>query len=192
LSHGGVHQIIGPGFAIRESRGFYVDYSGPKLAELDATVSTARFTPDGQSLVLTGYVAGRIDKRPSHGVQPLFVFGINRGGAKPPGPFPDEPKVIFDAFAAVEVTSSGIKGLVTGPNGSNATVLPAGAVQIRGRWARIQVPTRLIPSTGAPLREYEVNFWPRDLPQFGISTVIASFVPENATFPAAGPPSRGR
>lgn len=187
LSHAAASQIIGRGFASRSSREFYAYYNGPKLPELNATAATARFTPNGQQLILTGYVVGRIAKTPSHGVQPLFVFGIDRGGGRPPGPFPGEPNVVFDAFAAVSVTPTRIEGIVTGPNGSNPTTLPDSDVQIQGRRVTIKVPTSLIPPNGVPTSQYRVNFWPRDLPEFGINTVIASFVPENATFRVAGP-----
>jgi hypothetical protein len=162
---------------------FYELYTGPMRPDLDAVAATANLTDHNQRLVLTGTMAGKIDRSPTVAAdQSFFVFGINRGSATNPGPFPDRPDIRFDAVVAVSVVMGGIGAsttdLITGVTSS----LPASAVSVRGKMVTVVVPTSLLPSTGFALNQYRVNLWPRsELPPADFHTV-ASFVPETTTF----------
>src|SRR5262249_41813272 len=71
---------------------FYALYKGPKRPDLHVLNTHARFFyPRG--FVFSGSTVGAINSLQSS----FYVFGVNRGGASAPGPFPGRPMIVFDA-----------------------------------------------------------------------------------------------
>ncbi len=187
---GPIHNVVGHGFAIKVPR-FYAWYHGQKRAELNGASALALTTPDQSTLFLSGQVAGQLPTKTSGpGVNDFYVFGINRGRATGPGPFPGRPRVVADAAVVVAITSTGVTGYVkdlTSP--TPAVALPASSITIKADTLHLAVPTSLLPSTGAagPGR-YQVNFWTSDAVPSTDFTHVASFVPEFRDFPVATVP----
>jgi hypothetical protein len=176
---------IQTGSATKKPR-FYEFYTGPLRDDLNAVKATATLINRRQTLVLTGTVVGKIDTAPAdESDESYYAFGINRGGATAPGPFPGRPDIRFDAVVVVSVEGEGVTGSVTDLKSRSSTELPDSAVSIQGNMVKIKVPTSLLPSTGATLGRYRVNHWPRsELPPADFHTV-ASFVPVSTTFRVA-------
>src|SRR5262249_41857255 len=84
------NDIEGHGVVTKAPR-FYEDYVGPKLAQLDATAAAGVRLANG-SFTFVGVNQGAIDPR----VQATYVFGIDRSGRLPTGPFPSRPDIRFD------------------------------------------------------------------------------------------------
>lgn len=151
-------------------------YTGPRLAELDATRATGKLSPDGSVFTFTGTNAGRITKSPA-----VYVWGIDRGPTPPPSPFAGRPGVTFDAVVIVGLDASlaptaQVKDLVTGAT----TDLPAGSATVSGKTVSVVVPAALLPSTGLAPAQYRFNYWPEDGGP-PVSSSVASFAPENTT-----------
>lgn len=181
---GPIHNVVGHGFAIKVPR-FYAWYHGQKRAELNGASALALVTPDKSTLLLSGEVAGQIPATTSDpSVNDYYVWGINRGGASAPGPFPGRPQVVFDAIVVVGVTSTGVTGYVkdlTTP--APATPLPASSFTIRADTIHIAVPTSLLPSTGAASpSQYQVNFYTSNAAPSSNFKNAASFTPEFRDF----------
>lgn len=175
---------VGPGFGVKIAR-FYQYYTGPIRAELNATGVKGRIS--GDTLQLTGIVAGQIPQTPtSADEESFYYFGINRGGATFPGPFPRKPRVTFDSVVIVGVTQNGIGAIVqTDPN--SFTALDPAAVTLNTDSFRVDVPLSLLPSTGAPASQYRVTFFPATEAPLTSFNSIASFVPEGRTFRVSSP-----
>jgi hypothetical protein len=167
---------------------FNEDYVGPKLAQLDAVATVGELLPNGD-FFFAGVNAGRID--PS--TPATYVFGVDRNGTLPTGPFPGRPDIRFDAVVAVKVVpGQATTATVIDLTGAHAPVtLPAGSVFAAGRTVSVVVPASALPSTGLPPSQYRFNYWPEDGKPG--STHIASFAPEfnNARIGVLGAPNSG-
>src|SRR5262249_9133272 len=122
--------------------------------------------------VFTGTNQGRINQAPV-----VYVWGVDRNGNLPPGPFPTRPSVTFDALVIVRLDSSLTPTAQVFDLASGATTnLPASAVRIHGPTNRVKVPASLLPSTGLAPAQYRFNYWPED--GGAPPSSIASFAPE--------------
>jgi hypothetical protein len=151
---------------------FYEDYVGPKLAELNAVAAIGQIQPNG-SFLFVGVNQGAIDPK----VPATFVFGIDRSGKLPTGPFPGRPDIRFDATVVIKLVP-GQAPTVTLNDLANKTVttFQAPALAISNNVVAVNIPGFLLPSTGLSPSHYRFDYWPED-GQAG-STHIASFGPE--------------
>jgi hypothetical protein len=152
---------------------FYENYVGPKLAQLNAVAAAGELRPDG-NFVFVGVNQGAIDPN----VQATYVFGVDRNGALPPGPFPGRPDIRFDALVVVTLVpgmapTASVIDLVS----HKTTPLDPGSFVTRANVVVVHVPGGLLPSTGLPPSLYRYNYWPEDGNPG--ATHIASFAPEN-------------
>ena len=109
------------------------------------------------------------------------MWGIDRNGNLPPGPFTDRPGIKFDAVVVVTLgpkhhLSAEVVDLASGAS----TDLRAGSAHIKGRTVSVTVPSSLLPSTGLPISQYHFNYWPEDGGP-PVSSSVASFAPEFTT-----------
>jgi hypothetical protein len=154
---------------------FYQFYTGPKWAELNAVKASAELSPNG-AFTFTGTNQGAIKKTPA-----VYVWGIDRNGNLPSGPFTDRPNIKFDAVVVVSLNSTltptaTVVDLASG----TTTVLPSGSVSIHGHTVTVKVSASLLPSTGLAPSQYRFNFWPEDGGP-PVSASVASFAPEFTT-----------
>jgi hypothetical protein len=154
---------------------FYQFYTGPKLAELNAVTASAELAPNG-SFTFTGTLKGAIKKAPA-----VYVWGIDRNGNLPAGPFTDRPNIKFDAVVVVSFNSAlkptaTVNDLASG----TSTVLPSSSVSIHGQTVKVTLSASLLPSTRLAPSQYRFNFWPEDGGPV-VSSSVASFVPEFTT-----------
>ena len=151
---------------------FYEDYVGPRLAQLDVVRATGTLRRDG-SFRFLGVTKGVIDPN----VRATYVFGVDRSGNLPTGPFPDRPNIRFDATVVIKIVP-GQSPTVTVNDLANktSTTVPSSALQISGRQIAVVIPGSLLPSTGLSPSHYRYDFWPED--GLAGSTNIASFAPE--------------
>jgi hypothetical protein len=151
---------------------FYEDYVGPRLTQLNAVVATGELRRNG-SFLFRGVNQGVIDPN----VRATYVFGVDRSGQLPNGPFPDRPDIRFDATIVIKIVPGQSPTVtVTDLANKTSTTLQSSALQITGRRVEVVVPGSLLPSTGLAPSQFRYNFWPEDgLPG---STNIASFAPE--------------
>ncbi|MEO6810511.1 MAG: hypothetical protein ABI353_15455 [Isosphaeraceae bacterium] len=178
-THNPLREQIFDGTVLKQPM-FYKLYNGPKLPSLNGTKATARLIP-GEGFVFTGTMAGPIDP-----AEPaLYVFGVNRGGAKAPGPFPQRAMVFFDSVVTVANGPTGPSATVTllDKDGNPATItnLPNQDVEVSGSTVSVTVKPALLPPTSTPrtrlkLTQYRFTFWTRT--ESGPPNTIASFVPE--------------
>ena len=152
---------------------FYEHYVGPKLAQLNAVAAAGERLPNGNFLFV-GVNQGAIDPK----VRAAYVFGIDRSGKLPAGPFPDRPDIRFDAVVVVTLTpgrppTASVTDLTTG----KTTTLPRNSVLIRGQVVTVNVPEGRLPSTGLDPSQYRFNYWPED-PDPALKQQVASFAPE--------------
>jgi hypothetical protein len=186
---GPIHNIVGNGFAVKESR-FYPYYRGPKRIDLNAVAARGLVTPDNQTIILRGITVDPLPKTITDPTQSdFYFFGINRGGATPPGPFPGRPHVTFDAVVGVALTPNGLTGFVKDLNSNApAVALPAGSVSMKFNVIRLAAPLSLLPPTAAGITpaQYQVNFFSANTPTLDFNQ-IASFVPDFRDFPVAAP-----
>jgi hypothetical protein len=162
-----------PSGIVTKSPKFYPFYTGPKWPELNAVKASAELTSSG-TFVFTGTNQGTINKAPA-----VYVWGLDRNGNPPPGPFTGRPNVKFDALVVVRLDSSltptaAVMDLTNG----TTTDLPAGAASIHGHTVKVTVASGLLPSTGLAPSQYGFNFWPEDGGP-PISASVASFLPES-------------
>jgi hypothetical protein len=152
---------------------FYEDYVGPKLAQLNAVAAAGELLPNGNFLFV-GVNQGAIDPN----VPATYVFGIDRNGNLPTGPFPGRPDIKFDALVVIKlVPGQATTATVIDLTGKDKPVtLAAGSFFAAGHVVAAIVPGSALPSTGLPPSQYKFNYWPED-GQPG-STHIASFAPE--------------
>jgi hypothetical protein len=151
---------------------FYEVYMGPKLAQLNAVAAAGELLPSGDFEFL-GVNQGPINPA----VTATYVFGIDRSGKLPPGPFPNRPNIRFDALIVVKLVpgkalTASVLDLVSGKN----SVMPSNSVRIFGNSVQVIVPGAMLPSTGLEPAHYRFNYWPEDgMPG---PQNIASFAPE--------------
>ncbi len=151
---------------------FYEDYVGPRLAQLDAVAATGLLLRDG-SFRFVGVNQGVIDPN----VRATYVFGVDRSGHLPVGPFPDRPDIRFDATVVIKIVPGQSPTVtVTDLANKTSTTVPDSDLQISGRKIEVAIAGSLLPSTGLAPSQFRYDFWPEDgLPG---STNIASFAPE--------------
>jgi hypothetical protein len=168
------------GGSVNSAPRFYERYTGPKRPDLHVLGANGRFFYPG-GFVFTGETVGAINSSQ----QSFYVFGVNRGGASAPGPFPDRPTIVFDAEIIVATSSDGItatvelldsKGQVT-----STTSLFDTAVVFGKNHVGVIVPAALLPSTSPPGtaqpdERYSFAFWAGISPS--APKGIAGFAPE--------------
>ena len=206
---GPLKDSFGPGFAIKVPR-FYGYYTGPiGFPTATSTPKGSTTAPPsgnplngylnaagakayivGNTLQLTGIIAGFIQATPGPGQEAFYNFGINRGGASAPGPIFQRDRITFDSVVTVGITQKGVGATVTLLNPSTlATVktihLKASSVTTNFDAVKVTVPLNDLPSTGAAPSQYRVNFFPTDAAPPKTFNDIASFLPEDNTFPVA-------
>jgi len=161
---------------------FYEDYVGPRLPQLNAVAAAGELLPNG-NFVFVGVNQGAIDPA----VPATYVFGVDRNGALPTGPFPDRPDIRFDALVVVKlVPGQATTATVLDLTGQNKPVaLPAGTFFAAGHEVAVIVPGSALSSTGLPPSQYRFNYWPED-GKLGAAH-IASFAPEYSLAPFAIP-----
>jgi hypothetical protein len=158
---------------VKKVPSFYSFYTGPQWAELNAVKASGKFLRRTQAFVFTGTNQGPINQGPA-----VYVWGIDRNGNLPPGPFEGRPNVKFDALIVVRLDASltptaQVIDLATG----STTALDASAVQIHGATIRVKVAGNLLPSTGLAPSQFRFNYWPED--GAAGSAGVASFAPES-------------
>ena len=151
---------------------FYEHYVGPKLAELNAVAAIGKRLPNG-NFQFGGVNEGTIDPN----VPAQFVFGIDRSGKLPVGPFPDRPDIRFDALVVVTIqpgqaTTASVIDLAN----NTTTSLPQSSFLIRGQTVSVQIPGSLLPTTGLDPSLFRFDYWTTD--GGPVPTHIASFAPE--------------
>ena len=152
---------------------FYEDYKGPKLDQLNAVAAAGELLPDG-SFNFVGVNKGAIDPN----VAATYVFGIDRNGKLPTGPFDKRPDIRFDALIEVSVTpGQATTASVIDLANNTFSILPQGSFSADGRVIAVNVPGSLLPSTGLPPSQFRFNYWPED-PDPSLKEQIASFAPE--------------
>jgi hypothetical protein len=151
---------------------FYEDYVGPRLAQLDVVSATGTRLRGG-SFHFQGVTQGVINPN----VRATYVFGVDRSGNLPTGPFPGRPNIRFDATVAIKIVP-GQAPTVTVSDLANktSTTVQDPALQISGRKIGVVIAGDLLPSTGRGPSHFRYDFWPED--GLAGSTNIASFAPE--------------
>ena len=106
-----------------------------------------------------------------------YVFGVDRSGKLPTGPFPGRPDIQFDATVVVKIVP-GQATTVTVNDMANktSTTVQNPALQISGKKVSVVIPGSLLPSTGLAASHFRYAFWPED--GLAGSTHIASFAPQ--------------
>jgi hypothetical protein len=169
---------------------FYTRYIGSRRPDLDTIGAKGRFIV-GQQFVFTGLELGSINS----GQPGFYVWGVNRGGATGPGPFPDRPNIVFDAEVIVATSTDGYEAEVEILNSkgqvTSTTSLPYTAISFTDNRVQVDVPADLLPSTSPagttdPQNDYSYAFWDGTNPS--IPKRIAGFVPEytDTSIPATG------
>jgi hypothetical protein len=162
---------------------FYPFYTGPRLPNLDVLGAKGRLIRDG-GFVFTGHVLGTINAS----AQTFFVWGVNRGGASPPGPFPGRPQIYFDAEVIVATNPNGVEGEVERLNNKGQVIstssLANNAVVFNKNQIQVFVPSVFLRSTSPagttdPQNHYSYAFWAGTSPSD--PTGISGFVPEYTT-----------
>ncbi len=152
---------------------FYEDYKGPKLAQLNAVAAAGELQPDG-SFEFIGVNQGAIDPN----VAATYVFGIDRNGKLPTGPFDKRPDIRFDALIEVSVKpGQATTATVIDLANHTTTSLPQGSFSAKGHVIAVTVPGSLLPSTGLPPSQFRFNYWTEN-PDPALTEPIASFAPE--------------
>jgi hypothetical protein len=151
---------------------FYEDYVGPQLAQFDAVKATGTLQRNG-SFKFLGVNQGAIDPN----VRATYVFGVDRSGHLPTGPFPGRPDIQFDATVVIKIVP-GKATTVTVMDMANKmnTTVQDPALEISGKKIGVVIPGNLLPSTGLAPSHFRYAYWPED--GLAGSTHIASFAPE--------------
>jgi hypothetical protein len=151
---------------------FYEDYVGPRLAQLNAVSATGELQRDG-SFRFLGVNQGVIRQN----VRATYVFGVDRSGSLPTGPFPGRPNIRFDATVVIKIVPGQSPTVtVTDLAKEKTTTVQDPAPQISGRRVGVVIPGSLLPSTGLDPSQFRYAYWPED--GLAGSTNIASFAPE--------------
>jgi hypothetical protein len=139
---------------------------------LNAVAAAGERLPNGD-FEFVGVNQGAIDPK----VQATYVFGIDRNGKLPVGPFPDRPDIRFDAVVVVTLTpGKAPTASVTDLTTQKTTNLPQGSVLIRDQVIAVHVSGGSLPSTGLDPSQFRFNYWTKDGNPG--ATHIASFAPE--------------
>ncbi len=150
---------------------FYEDYVGPRLSQLEAVQATGKLLRNG-SFKFVGVNRGAINPN----VRATYVFGVDRNGNLPTGPFPGRPNIRFDATVVIKVVPGQATNVtVTDLSTKQSTLVQNPALEISGKKVAVTIPGSLLPSTGLAPSQFRYNFWPED--GLAGSTNIASFAP---------------
>ncbi len=184
--------LFGNGIGAKHALHFYPLYTGPELPQLNGISATAVVSGNpikNTNLVLTGTVAGPIVQKPkTPAEEAIYVFAIDRGGASGTGPFPGRPNIRFDTQVVAAVRQSGVKAYLllnsvsTNQPHNPAVKLSSSSVTIAGNTLTITDPLSMLPSTGKPINQWNVNFFTRNPDQFSNYHSVASFTPEYTEF----------
>jgi hypothetical protein len=152
---------------------FYEDYVGPRLAQLNAVSATGELLRNGNFQFLA------VNQGAIHSnVHATYVFGVDRSGNLPTGPFPGRPNIRFDATVVIKlVPGQSPTVTVTDLAKKTTTTAQDPALQISGRRIAVEIPGSLLPSTGVAPSQFRYDYWPED--GLAGSTNIASFAPES-------------
>ena len=150
---------------------FYEDYVGPKLAQLDAVAASGQLLRNG-NFHFAGLNLGVI--KPS--VTATYVFGVDRSGKLPTGPFPGRPDIRFDALVVIKLVPGQAPTVTVMDKVTNTnTIVQDPNLVIAGKRIAVTIPGNLLPSTGLTPSHYRYAYWPED--GLAGSTNIASFAP---------------
>jgi hypothetical protein len=157
---------------VTKAPSFYAFYTGPQWAELNVVKASGKLVR-GRTFVFTGTNQGPITQGPA-----VYVWGIDRNGLLPAGPFEGRPDVKFGALIVVRLDASltPTAQVIDGVAGT-VSALPSGSVRIHGATIRVKLAASLLPSTGLPPSQYRFNLWPEDGGPPSSSS-ISSFAPE--------------
>jgi hypothetical protein len=151
---------------------FYEDYVGPRLAQFDAVKATGTLLRNG-SFRFLGVNQGVINPN----VRATYVFGIDRNGNLPTGPFPGRPNIRFDATVAIKIVpGQSPTVVVTDLTNKTTTTVQDPALEITGRKVQVAIAGSLLPSTGLAPSHFRYAYWPED--GLAGSTHIGSFAPD--------------
>jgi hypothetical protein len=138
--------------------------------------ASGELSSDGSTFTFSGTNQGRITKVPA-----VYVWGIDRNGNLPAGPFTGRPNIKFDAVVVVKLDGSSTPTVTVMDLASGvSTSLPGSSAIIQGRTVSVTVPASLLPSTGLAPSQYRFNYWPEDGGP-PVSSSVASFAPETTT-----------
>ncbi len=164
------HDIEKGGVVIQKPA-FYEDYVGPKLAQFDAVAASGQLLRNG-NFHFAGLNLGVIKRS----VTATYVFGVDRSGNLPTGPFPGRPDIRFDALVAVKLVPHQAPTVTVMDKVTNTnTIVQHPDLVISGKSIAVTISGNLLPSTGLAPSHYRYAYWPED--GLAGSTNIASFAP---------------
>jgi hypothetical protein len=165
------HEVVNNGTVVKKPA-FYEHYVGPQLAQLDAVKASGKLLRDG-SFQFMGVNAGAIDPN----VRATYVFGVDRNGNLPTGPFPDRPDIRFDATVVIKIVPGQAPTVTVMDLAAKKTMLLLNpALEISGKMVAVKIPGNLLPSTGLSPSHFRFAYWPED--GLAGATHISSFDPE--------------
>ena len=144
---------------------FLPSFVGVASPDLDVTSFSVALDPGATAFTLGAVLAGQVNP-----VNPgFYVIGVDTGaGAIKPFAAIGEPNVIFDQVIVVQKNGTA----TLGTNSLNVSMV--------GNEFIVNVPTSLLPSTGASLANYGFNIWPRFGSTVTNNSQISDFAPNNA------------
>jgi hypothetical protein len=150
---------------------FLPSFVGTASPDLDVTSFSVSLNPSATTFTLGAVLAGDI----TAAVPGFYVIGVNtgHGGSAPFGAI-GEPNVTFDQVIVVQKNG-------TATLGANSLV-----VSMVGNQFILNVPTSLLPTTGASLANYGFNIWPRFGATVTGNSQISDFAPNNALLSVNG------
>jgi hypothetical protein len=161
---------------------FYAPYIGSRRPDLDVIGAKGRLI-NGQGFVFTALELGSINSS-----QPgFYVFGVNRGGASAPSPFPGRPLIRFDAEVIIATSTDGFEGDVELLNAkgrvTSTTSLTQTQIAFSDNQLQVFVPASFLPSTSPAgtsdsQNHYSFVLWDGTNPS--VPKRIAGFAPEFA------------
>lgn len=171
---------------VRKRAAFSTQYLGPRRADLNLVAASAALKT-GKALTLTATTAAPIDATPpTAGLEDasFFVFGLDRGGANSANPFPNRPRIRYDAVVVLQVRPEGLSASVLDASRGNVTTeLSPSSVRISGRTIRVVVPPDVATAPGGvPAGRVKFTVWSRNRLEHSLPDIadyVASFLPEN-------------
>ena len=186
---GPIVEKTGPGYVVKAPR-FSAAYTGVPLSTLSAAGFKAAF--DGQgNLVLTGIVTANAVPQiaTTAADDAYYIFGINRGAATPPGPFPGRPNLTLDVAVIVSVTQTGTTAEVIDQVSGQTTTLPDSSLLYKQNALQVTVPLSILTTAGTtnPVG-WSADFITANSLSTSDYSAFASFAPEyhNITIANAG------
>lgn len=186
---GPILEKTGPGYVVKAPR-FSQAYTGVPRSELSAAGFKAAF--DGQgNLVLTGIVTANAVPQTALTAadDAYYIFGINRGSATSPGPFPGRPHLTLDVAVVVSVTQTGTTAQVIDQVSGQTTPLPNSSLLYKQNAIQVTVPLSVLTTVGTtnPVG-WSADFITASALTTSDYSAFASFAPEshNITIANAG------